>query len=223
MSVTCLHLASSKSFSSPVSSTVWWLWSYTFSGHPIRRCSWSSGELHCRLGRRFEHHLLPPWCPAPLPAGTWPVPSPMALPDRHWLVASAFSGSPSYCMTCAGTNNAEVSFCRGWKTVISPCRVIPSSPMEKSIAQKLKNVWIHSVFIVPGLSCDLLYSQAIIRWKLLLYSVSEYISLIIAFSTCTWSENLYYPTTNYKINSENHQIWMLKGCFLSIMAFPVNH
>lgn len=172
---------------------------------PIRRCSRSSEELCCGLGRRFEHHLLPhglqpcyrqgpgqhpvPW-PCLTGVGWWHQPR-WAPPAIAWLVLV---------QTTLGSASAEDG------KVFHPCRAIPSSPMEKSIAQKLKTVWICSIPIAPGLSCDLLYGQAIIRWKLLLCSVFEYISLIIVFSTCTWSENLYYPTTKYKMNSENHQI-----------------
>jgi len=198
----------------PVSSALRWLRSYACRGHPSGRCSWS------RAGSRSEHLLLP--TAASPTAGRAPASARPHGPTRPALAATtSFSASPSPRVTRAATNSARIGFWGGWRTAFPPRRVTPSSPMGKSIAQKLKSVWIHSASTAPGLSCDLLYSQAITHWKLLLYSVSEYISSIIVFSICTWSENLYYLTTKYKMHSENHQIWMLKVCFLSIMAFPV--
>lgn len=127
MSATTLHLASSKSFSSPASSTVWWLWSYTFYGHPIRRCSWSSGELHCRLGRRFEHHLFLPRPPALLPAGTQLVPNLVPWPC---LTSVDWWCRPFQVPAATAWLNAQISFCRRWKTIFSPCRVIHPPPWK---------------------------------------------------------------------------------------------
>lgn len=117
---------------------VWWLWNYTFSGRPIGRCSWNSGLLHGGL-RRSEHQVFSPV---------------MSSPTTGRVSAGARSHGPAWAALAGGVSlfgfpqllhdSCWYKQCsrqllrRMENGLLSVTRVVPSSPVEKSIAQTKK-------------------------------------------------------------------------------------